>query len=271
MDPNTGDPTTQVVPPVTPPLAEQQQSGSTSATAPVSTTPSSNAPHIAELVEQYEKRHRALMSDKDKMANDRDKAIAAQVELQKRYTELHEQSQTALGGAAQTTQSAIDQAKLLAEKIAALEAENVRNKILLDPKNADIAPYAQLIPASSDAEKVNATVEQLRAINKAQLERLAAQSAPAPTQPLQNGTLADLYAGRPGSTAILNGTPVSQIPPSAPASMPPMGNAQDQNQAIEQMLKEASDSGDPVKFAAAMEEAKKRADLLIKGVVGASS
>lgn len=270
MDPTTGDSTTQA-PPVTTPLADTQ-SGSTGQSASVNTTPSSNASHIAELVEQYEKRNRALMSAKDTMANDRDKAIAAQVEMQAQLQALHEQSQTALNGAAQTTQSAIEQAKALAAKIAELEAENVRNKILLDPRNADVAPYAQLIPASSDAEKINATVEQLRAINKAQMDRLGAQAAPAPTQPLQNGTLADLYAGKPGSTPILNGTSVSQIPPSAPASMmSPMGSIEDQNKAIEAILREANDSGDPAKFAAAMEEAKKRADMLIKGVAGASS
>jgi hypothetical protein len=269
MNPPIGDPTNPAGP-VTPTLAPStEQSGSTPPVGPVSTQPSSSAP-IAEIIDQYEKRHRALMSDKDKMANERDKAIAAQVEMQKQLQALHEQSQAALGGAAQTTQSAIDQAKALASKIAELEAENVRSKVLLDPKNADIAAYAQFIPASSDIEKVNAAVEQLKAINRAQLDRLAPVTPPV-VQPLQNATLADLYAGRPGSTPVLNGTPVSSIPPSAPASMAPTGTVEDQNKAIESILKEASASGDPAKFAAALEEAKQRADMLIRGVVGASS
>lgn len=270
-----GDPTTQV-PAVTPTLAEQQQSGSTAPTTSVSTQASSGPNPYMDLVAQWEKRHRDLMSDKDKMANDRDKAIAAQVEMQKELTSLQERSSTALNGAAQTTQSAIEQAKLLADKIAQLEAENVRNKVLLE--NPDLAAYASLIQPSPDEAKVREAVENLKKINEQHFQRLASKQQPPQQQipvggqqPQQVADIMSLYAGRPGMNPMLPGMPLAQLPGSTPAAMAPAGSVEDQNQAIEQILKEARESGDPQKFAAALEEAKNRQKALINSVTGYSS
>jgi hypothetical protein len=228
------------------------------------------------LVAQWEKRHRDLMSEKDRMANDRDKAIAAQVKMQEEHTALKEQSSNALTGAAQTTQSAIDQAKILADKIAQLEAENVRNRVLLE--NPDLAPYAALIPPSSDEAKVRETVANLKKINEEQFKRLASQPVqqqqqlPAGGQPPQQvADIMSLYAGRPGMNPMLPGMPLAQLPGSTPAAMAPAGSVEDQNKAIDEILTEAKKSGDPQKFAAALEEAKSRAKALVNSVTGYSS
>ncbi len=267
-----GDPTTQTNP-VNPALADSQPGSSTGTNGSVSTKeqqPSSSV-DVGALIEKYEQRHRALMSEKDKMANERDKAIAAQVELQKQLTSLQEQSSTALNGAAQTTQSAIDQAKTLAEKIALLEAENTKASLLL--QKPELAAYADLIPAHADPEKVKATIAKLEEVNRAQLAKYQP-----PQQQQQQGqmpNILDLYANRPGMAPFLNGVPGSVLPGSPPGSNPAqmasMGSMGDQNKAIEAKLKAAQDSGDPAQFQAALEEAKATADLMIRNVMGGSS
>lgn len=226
--------------------------------------PSSNI-GVAELIDQYEKRHRALMSEKDKMANERDKAIAAQVELQKQLAELQEKSQTALTGAAQTTQSAIDHNKQLAQDIERLKAENIRYTVLA--QNPELLDYAQFIPASSDAEVVKQAVEQLKQINQKQLARLNPQST---QQPPQTPGVLGLYTGQPGMAPLVNGVPLNalQQPGSNPSQMAPMSNPAESSEAINAMLQEAQQSGDQIKFQAALEEAKKLAELQIRAVMG---
>jgi len=268
----TGDPTNPTGS-VTPVLADNnQQSGSTNPTGSVNTMPSSNQPDVSGIIANYEKRLRDLMSKADKATEERNQSIASQAEMQKQLTSLQEKSQLDMAQVTSAAQSAIDQAKQFSDKLAIIEAENTRNALLL--QHPDVAPYASFIPASADAEKVKQAIEQLKMINKQQLDRLALPKAEPPqTLPLQtNNIIESLYGNRPNmAPAALNATPIGQIPGSNPVSMAPMGSPEDQNKAIEQMLKEAQMSNDPVKFAAAMEEAKKRAEMLLKGVVGSSS
>lgn len=240
---------------------------------------SANPSDISGVIASYEQRISRLMSEKDKAVNERNQAISQLSDLQRVYTEEKAQTTNSLTNTANAAQSAIDQARVLEAQNQILQAELLRAKTLL--AEPDLSLYEQFIPATSDPEKLQAAVNQLKAIRAQDLERQRAygqstgqQIPPAqgvpptgtpgsnqqqpPTFP--NNPLLNLYANRPSLAPQL-------IPGSTPAQMNPAG-AGNPMDTIEQTLREALNSGDSAKYSAALEAAKVQVGPIINAQLG---
>ena len=276
-DPSTGDSTGQagVVASVT---------GGTPPTQPVNPAQtfqqqqsSQQIAEISALTAKYEQRLSNLMSEKDRMAHERNQAISQLTALQEEHTRLQEQTQSSLSGAANAAQQAIDRTKSLEAKIAELEGESLRARTLLEKPH--LAAYAQFIPTSTDPEKVKAAVEQLEQIRRQDLERnggYSHQQQPGqPSQPGQSGQpplyqqqqqqVANLYQNRPTMPFQFG------IPGSTPAQMNPAGLSPDPTTAIQQLFDDAKKSGDPAAFEQAVRQAATLSQTAIREQLGRSS
>lgn len=242
----TGDPATASLTgpgagnPVNPAQAQSQQ------------TPPSTL-DVSGMIAQYEARLRTLMSDKDKAIHERNQSITAQAEMQRALTELQAQSTATVASSVDAAQRAIDENKRLAARVQMLEADQMRSQVVL--KEPDLAAYIDFIPATNNPEELNAAVEKLKAIREQDLARSRQapytpipQPNPATTPTTNPNSPYGLYAGR------TNMAPMTQLPASSPALMNPTG-AGSTLQAIEAMLADARNSGDPTKFEAAVQQA----------------
>jgi hypothetical protein len=267
--PQTGTPPAEVVSP-----AQSQPSFSSNAGL-------SLADAITKIVQQeamianQDQRIRALMSDKDKAENARNKAITDYTNLFGEYSTFKEQTQSSITSAANAAQQSIDRQKQLEIQMAELQGNAIRANALLERPH--LAAYAQFIPASSDAEKVKAALDQLEQIRQQDLVRAQAgqpYSATTPTQPglpsqqqqVQNPVepnLLSLYAGR--------NLPFAAMPGSSPAQMSPAGTSPNTPASIQQLFDDAKNSNDPNAFEQARQQAILLANSTINKQLGRSS
>ena len=82
------------------------------------------------MQQQYEKRVRDLMSEKDKALNERNQSIASQAELQRQYTELQASASTGLQTSTQAAQTLLDQNRQLTAQNTALQGQIMRANAL---------------------------------------------------------------------------------------------------------------------------------------------
>ena len=247
-----------------------------SPTSPVATTPvnpaqattTNNPLDVSGMMANYEQRLSRLMSDKDKALNERNQSIAAQADMQRQLTELQAQSTATVATSVDAAQRAIDENKRLATRVQMLEADQLRSQVVLQKPH--LAQYIEFIPVTNDPEVLKAAVEKLEAIREQDIaHNRQAPYTPIPqpnpalpgTQPPANPSVLGLYAGRP------NMAPGMQLPGSSPALMNPAG-AGSTLQAIDQMLIDARNSGDPVKFEQALEQSKLLAQQSINAQIG---
>lgn len=213
----------------------------------------------------YQQRINDLMSAKDKalaeaqrLTQQYNEAIAAQVELQRQKQELEAKSATTLSTAAQSAQDAINRQKQLEAQVAQLQAENMRARLLVEKPH--LAPYMQFIPATTDEAQLKQAVEQFEQIRAKDLDanrfpNTQGQQIPGqpqqafplqqqqqtPSQPLPTpqDTMAALYGSRPTMA------PIPQVPGSNPSLMNPMGAATNSIDAIAALYEAAKASGEP--------------------------
>ena len=238
---------------------------------------------VSGIVASYEARLRNLMSQKDTALNERNQSIEQQANLQRLYTELQTSAQNGLQSSTSAAQQAIDEANRLRARSAELEGQLLRAQVLQE--HPELIPYGDYIPVSSDPEKIKESVTRLQQIRERDIQAArglpfqqqangqpgaanglpytppanAPGSPPVPT-PQQ---VAALYAGR----SSLSPTMMQQIPASSPAYMNPMGAGQ-QLDAISKLLTDARESGDPVRFEAAVKQAAAMADAQVAQQMG---
>jgi hypothetical protein len=227
---------------------------------------------VQALTTNWQQRISDLQSMADKRLDERNKAIAAQAQLQQQVTALQEQSSTSLAAAADAAQNAINIANQLKAQVAQLESELRRYKAL--ETHPDLpAQYRKFLPTSGTDEELQAAIAELKAIRDQDLAKAQAGQQPLFTNPAQApgmqqqvpGTpmqqqpnmLQALYGNRPNMNPLLMGMQnPTLVPGSTPAAMSPAGGGTT-TQAISQMLREAMD--DPAKY----EEAVKRASMMV--------
>lgn len=266
--------------PAAAPTTDSNLLGSLPAVNPVQAPGSTPAPanpaapatslDVSGMIASYEQRLRNLMSEKDKAINERNQAITAQTDLQQQLTSLQNQTSTSLTGAAQAAQTAIDEAKQLRARVSVLEGEVLRYKMLSE--HTELLPYADFVPVTTDENMMREAVQKLQTIRQQDLERSRVTQFPGqqyqqlpPTTPTTPGTtpatpnVYGLYQQRPTMAPTM-----PNIPPSSPAQMHPAG-AGNSVDSIDQMLREARQSGDPSAF----EQAIQRASLLARQSIDA--
>ncbi len=238
-------------------------------TAQTNPTPSSS-PHpqsldTSGLIASYEQRISRLMSEKDKMAHERNQAIAQLSTLQVDHTSLQEQTQGSLTAAANAAQQAIDHAKRLETELVSERARNAKLTALM--QRPHLAPYADLIPAKSDEAELKAVLDQLEQIRQQDLDRHRSAS-PAPagqpqaTEQTPNQILQSLYGNRANMHPNAFGQPA--IPASSPAMMNPNAT-QDASQSIQALFDDARRTGTKEAF----DQALAKANLLAQSALPA--
>lgn len=236
---------------------------------PAQATTTNTPLDVSGMMANYEQRISRLMSDKDKALNERNQSIAAQAEMQKALTELQAQSTATVASSVDAAQRAIDENKRLAARVQMLEADQLRSQVVLQKPH--LAQYIEFIPITNDPEALKAAVEKLEAIREQDITRnKQAPYTPIPqpnpalpgTQSPANPSVLGLYAGRPNMAPGMQ-----QLPGSSPALMNPAG-AGSTLEAINQMLVDARNSGNPVDFERALEQSKLLAQQSINAQLG---
>ncbi len=189
----------------------------------------------------------SLISQKDKAINERNQSIAAQAQMQQQYTQLQEQAQTGLVSATEAAQQAINRANMLEAQLRLKEAEAMRSQALLEKPH--LAPYAQFIPATSNAEDLKAAIARLEEIRMEDMKRSGlsptfTQSAPPSGTPPTPGQPASNPYAPFGGRATMN---PSVVGPANPATMNPAG-AGNSADAINQLFAQARAEGTPEAF-----------------------
>lgn len=286
--PSTGASTSdgsQVAPtaPVTQPGVNPAQSPSAPQNAPAvpaTLTSQSSPADVSAVIASYENRIRSLMSEKDKAIHERNQLIAEHATLQQNFTALQEQTSTSLTQTANAAQTAINDGLKKGERITHLEGENQKLQLLL--KNPHLAAYERYIPTAGTPEEQQKVIDDLNAIREADMAKISQGQQPVVANPLANGqqqpapnpgayfnllgqrtTLPPQVAGNFAAAAAA----MSPVPASSPAMMNPTG-AGGTTSAIEQMLREARATGDPVKFQEAVSRAATLAEADISSQLG---
>ena len=242
--------------------------------------PQSQSQDVAAMRAHYEARISALMSEKDRALNERDKAISAHAALLHEHEQYKAMNSTSLQAAVDAAQNSTNAGKALQQQVNELQGQVIRYKVLLEKPH--LAAYQSFIPATGTEEEIVKAVQTLEEIRQKDMQQSGypvggtfvgnnALVAPGQQGQQQHGqgtppataNVGALYQGRSNLPQSLQ----QGMPGSSPSMMNPNANV-DPTTRIQQLFAEAQKSPDPDAFQKAVEQAKVLADASINQSMG---
>lgn len=191
---------------------------------------------VASDIAAYESRVRDLISQKDRIRAEHERAVAERVTLQQELDSIKAERENVLQGATKATEAALNRAKDLESKLTQESARRLKLEKLLS--NPELFPYAEFIPETNDDAALQAAIDKFKAVRDQDLARL--QPPVTQTPPIY---------------------PSNQVPPANPARPAASGtNVPDISAQIQEMLRtaklEAEQKGDRSIWFMAMDKAR---------------